>query len=136
MVTAASDKRMRRRGGRRRQTGPTPADVGTALREARQTSGALLPEIQDRTGVPEAQLEALENGNLSRFHDLRSAVTAVRRYSDLVHVDLEPFDGVLEEHWGTALAGFDSDAPDDAGRANGGRPPAPTSRPARCRPAT
>ena len=141
MVTAASDKRMRRRGRRRQQPGSTPADVGTALREARQAAGAGLTEIQDRTGVPVAQLEALEDGNLSLFPDLRSAVTAVRRYGDLVQVDLEPFDGVVEEHWGTALAGFDGRRPAQAGPANGappgyvphhwfgaGRPPEPLPR--------
>ena len=119
MVTAASDKRMRRRGRRRQQSGSAPADVGTALREARQGAGVELTEIQDRTGVPLAQLEALEAGDLSRFHDQRSALTAVRRYGDLVELDLEPFDGVVEKHWGTALAGFeDGGAPDNGSNGN------------------
>jgi cytoskeletal protein RodZ len=112
---------MRRRGRRRQQPGSAPADVGTALLEARQAAGVDLTEIQDRTGVPLSQLEALEAGNLSLFPDQRSAVTAVRRYSDLVQVDLEPFDGVVERHWGTALAGFDGGGTKDNGPTTGNR---------------
>lgn len=106
MVTAASDKRMRRRGGRRQKPGSTPADVGTALREAREATGVTLVEIQDRSGIALLQLEALEAGDLSRFGDLRSALTAVRRYCDLVQLDADRFTGVLEAQWGTPLAGF------------------------------
>jgi hypothetical protein len=107
VVTAASDRRMRRRGGRRKQADSTPAVVGTALREAREASAVSLVEIQDRTGVPGSQLEALEAGNLSLFPDLRSALTAVRRYSDLVQLDVDGFARVVEENWGSAQAGFE-----------------------------
>jgi Helix-turn-helix domain len=110
VVTAASDRRMRRRGGRRKQADSTPAVVGTALREAREASGVSLVEIQDRTGVPESQLEALEAGNLSLFPDLQSALTAVRRYSDLVKLDVDGFARVVEESWGTSQAGFEGAA--------------------------
>ncbi len=121
MVTAASDRRMRRRGGRRQKAGSTPAAMGKALREAREASAVTLTEIHDRTGVPWQQLEALEAGNLSRFHDLRSALTAVRRYCDLVDLDVERFERVVEEHWGDPLAGFDPNgAPLAAGRNGGG----------------
>jgi hypothetical protein len=121
VVTAASDKRMRRRGRRRQQPGSAPADVGSALREARETSGVDLLEIQDRTGVPLAQLEGLEAGDLSRFPDQRSALTAVRRYGDLVQLDLDPFAGVVEKHWGTPLAGFSGNGTTGNGSANGER---------------
>ncbi len=84
--------------------------MGEALREARQASSVSLTEINDRTGVPWQQLEALEAGNLSRFPDLRSAITAVRRYSDLVGLDVERYERVVEEHWGTPEAGFDPNA--------------------------
>jgi hypothetical protein len=120
VVTAASDKRVRRRGGRRKQPDPTPAVVGTALREAREASAVSLVEIQDRTGVPGSQLEALEAGNLSLFPDLRSAVTAVRRYSDLVNLDVDGFARVVEEHWGSPLAGFEGVAATGKGASNGG----------------
>ena len=95
--------------------------MGTALREAREASSVTLTEINDRTGVPWQQLEGLEAGNLSRFPDLRSALTAVRRYCDLVDLDVERFEHMVEEHWGDALAGFDPNgAPGTAAR-NGGR---------------
>jgi len=106
VVTAASDKRMRRRGGRRRQAGSEPAAVGTTLREAREAAGVDLVEIQDRTGVPLPHLEALEAGDLSRFPDRRSALTAVRRFGDLVQADVEGLSAMVESHWGTAAAGF------------------------------
>jgi hypothetical protein len=96
---------MRRRGRRRQQSGSTPADVGKALRDAREASNIGLPELQDRTGVSLPHLEALEAGDLSRFSDLRSAVTAVRRYSDLVELDGEGFAGVVEAHWGASSGG-------------------------------
>ncbi len=105
MVTAASDKRMRRRGGRRQQSGSTPAAVGAALRGAREATAAGLEEIHDRTGVPWKQLEALEAGDLSLFPDLRSAVTAVRRYSDLMQLDVDGFVRVTEDHWGPGQTG-------------------------------
>ena len=84
--------------------------MGEALRDACQASSVSLTEINDRTGVPWKQLEALEAGNLSRFPDLRSAITAVRRYADLVGLDVERYERVVEEHWGTADAGFDPGA--------------------------
>jgi hypothetical protein len=99
VVTAASDRRMRRRGGRRQKSGSTPADVGKALRDAREASNIGLPELQDRTGVSLRHLEALESGDFSGFPDLRSAVTAVRRYSDLVELDSDGYAGVVEAHW-------------------------------------
>ncbi len=89
MVTAASDKRMRRRGGRRQQAGSTPAAVGTALREAARRRRADLAEIQDRTGVPCPNSRRSRPANLSLFPDQRSALTAVRRYGDLVQLDVE-----------------------------------------------
>jgi hypothetical protein len=97
---------MRRRGGRRQKSGSTPGDVGTTLREAREAAGVGLAELQDRAGVPLLQLEGLEAGDLSMFPDLRSALTAVRRYSDLLQLDAEPFTAVVEAQWGTSLAGF------------------------------
>lgn len=123
MVTAASDRRMRRRGGRRQKPGSTPADVGSALREARQAAAIDLAELQDRTGVPLPQLEALEAGDLSLFPDMRSALTAVRRYGDLVQLDVEPFSGVVETHWGTTLAGFAEGGAAGAGNGNGNGAP-------------
>jgi Helix-turn-helix domain len=110
---------MRRRGGRRQQPGSTPADVGSALREAREAAGIGLTELQDRTGVPLPQLEALEAGDISRFPDLRSALTAVRRYGDLVELDIERFAGVVETHWGAPPAGVPGPLTGGVGTANG-----------------
>jgi hypothetical protein len=96
---------MRRRGGRRQRSGSTPDTVGTALREAREDMAVTLGEVHDRTGVPLQQLEALEAGDLSRFPDLRSALTAVRRCSDLTKLDTEGFARVVQDHWSSALDG-------------------------------
>jgi hypothetical protein len=110
---------MRRRGGRRQKSGSTPGDIGTTLREARETAGVGLSELQDRTGVPLPQLEGLEAGDLSMFPDLRSALTAVRRYSDLVQLDAEPFTSVVETQWGTSQAGFAGGGSASTGESNG-----------------
>jgi hypothetical protein len=121
VVTAAGDRRMRRRGGKRQGEGSTPVDVGTALRRAREASAIGLTEVHDRTGTPWQLLEALEAGDLSRFPDLRSARTAVRRYADLMELDADEFTKVTEEHWGGAASKGDGGA--DGGRTNGGRHP-------------
>src|ERR1700686_4829028 len=120
VVTAAGDRRMRRRARKRPEAGPTPDVVGTALREAREASAVSLTEVHDRTGTPWQQLEALEAGDLSRFPDLRSARTAVRRYADLMELDVEQFTQVIEEHWGGAGGASAGVGGADAGRANGG----------------
>jgi hypothetical protein len=121
VVTAASDRRMRRRGRKRQEEpGTTPEAVGTALRAAREASGVSLTEVHDRTGTPWQLLEALEAGDLSRFPDRRSALTAVRRYADLMELDGDNFTQVTEEHWGGGGTGSASVGGAD-GRANGGR---------------
>jgi len=103
VATAAGDRTMRRRAGRR-QASTTPADIGTALREAREGTAATLAEIHDRTGIHWQQLEALESGDLSRFSDERAAVTAVRRYADLMSLDSEGFSDVVRQSWGSWAA--------------------------------
>jgi cytoskeletal protein RodZ len=115
---------MRRRAGRRQQeqAPATPGDIGAALRDAREGSAVTLAEVQDRTGVPWQHLEALEAGELARIPDERSALTAVRRYSDLMSLDAEQFSRVVEEHWGNPSAGFPSPAvaaPTGRGRKGG-----------------
>ncbi|HEY7948171.1 MAG TPA: helix-turn-helix domain-containing protein, partial [Acidimicrobiales bacterium] len=58
-----------------------------------------------RTGIPGRQVEALEAGDLSAFPDQRSALTAVRRYADLTHLDGDRFVEVVREQWGRPPAG-------------------------------
>jgi len=125
VATAAGDRTMRRRGTRRQQWPATPVDIGTALREAREGSAVTLAEVHDRTGVPWQQLEALESGDLSRFQDQRTALTAVQRYTDLMNLDSPQFARVVQEHWGSPLAGFPSPTPTPSGR---GRKSAARSR--------
>ena len=122
VVTAAGDRRMRRRGRKRpEEPGSTPETIGTALRAAREASGVSLTEVHDRTGTPGQLLEALEAGDLSRFPDLRSTITAVRRYADLMELDVEHFTQVTEDHWGGSGAGAARAAGGDARGTNGGR---------------
>jgi hypothetical protein len=123
VVTAAGDRRTRRRGGKRQEAGTTPAIVGAALRQAREASAVSLTEVTDRTGTPWKQLEALEAGDLSRFPDLRSALTAVRRYADLMALDGDDFARVTEDHWGGSTTGSAGVGGLGAGATNGGRSP-------------
>ena len=105
MVTAASDRRMRRRGGRRQQPDTTPSDIGTALREAREALAITPADVQDRTGILVRHVEALEAGDLSEFPDQGSALTAVRRYADMTHLDGDRFVEVVRELWNNPRAG-------------------------------
>ena len=106
MVTTAGDRGARRRVRRRQRPGNTPELVGSALRTSREASGLTLGEVHDRTGILWPQLEGLEAGDLSRFADRQAALVAVRRYADLVGVDAGRCAAVVEQHWGSALAGF------------------------------
>jgi len=123
VVTAAGDRGVLRRVRRRaRPDDPTPASVGAALREARQGAQLSVESVADRTGVPRTQLEALEDGDLSRFPDRRAAVTAVRRYCDLVDLDADGLSTVVDDHLALAAAGIATGGPGaPGGPANGGR---------------
>jgi len=122
VVTTAGDRGARRRVRRRQRPGNTPELVGSALRSSREASGLTLGEVHDRTGILWPQLEGLEAGDLSRFADRQAALAAVRRYADLVGVDAGRCAGVVEQHWGSALAGFADDRGGSNGRGNGHAP--------------
>ena len=87
------------RRGRRRVQPVTPRDVGTWLVEGRNALNLSLADVHDRTGVPWDQLEALEEGRLDAFTDRRAALTAARRFADLVRVDVAQVAKTVEEHW-------------------------------------
>jgi Helix-turn-helix domain len=106
VVTTAGDRGVPRRVRRRRRPGNTPALVGSALQGAREAAGVSLAEVHECTGILWPQLEGLEAGDLSRFADKRAAVVAVRRYADLVNLDARHCAAVVEQHWGSSLAGF------------------------------
>jgi transcriptional regulator with XRE-family HTH domain len=76
-----------------------PADVGTALREAREQLGASLAEVRDRTGVSFEHLEALEAMDFARLPDQRTVVTAARRYSEVVGLDPSEICGTTLRSW-------------------------------------
>jgi cytoskeletal protein RodZ len=102
--SAGGEKGTRRRSKRR--AGPaTPGELGSILQRARTDRGLGLSEVHDRTGISWAQLEALEEGDLLRFPDERSAVAAVRRCADLVGLDPEELTPVVREHWQSGLVG-------------------------------
>ena len=82
------------------------------------------PRSRTAPGSPAAQLEALEDGEPLAVP--RPPLRPHRRPPLLrprATSTSEGFAGVVEEHWGTALAGFDGDAVDGQTRANGGRHP-------------
>jgi Helix-turn-helix domain len=106
LVTAAGDRGTRRLGRRHQEpeTTPqepetTPAEAGATLRAARERMGVTLAEVQDRTGVPWPQLEALEAGDLSRFPDRRSVLVALHRCADLLQLDAGELARTVEAHW-------------------------------------
>ncbi len=99
MAIAEGQKAGRRRGGKRPPSVSTPADVGTVLREAREGGGVTMAEVHDRTGVSWKHLEALENGDLSSFSDLRVALVYLGRYAELFSLDVAALSAVIEEHW-------------------------------------
>ena len=104
MGSAGGDKGTRRRS--RRRAGPaTPGELGSLIQRARTEHGLSLSEVHDRTGISWAQLEALEEGDLLRFPDERSAVAAVRRCADLVGLDADELTPVVHQHWQSGLVG-------------------------------
>lgn len=71
---------------------------------AREGLGLSLASVVDRTGVPWRQLEGLEAGNLAAFPDERSIAVALRRYSDMLHLDPAPLIAIAQDHWETQRA--------------------------------
>jgi hypothetical protein len=117
VVTTAGDRGRLRRARRRHPSSATPAFVGASLQKARLEAAVTLADVHDRTGILWPQLEGLEAGDFSRFPDKGAAVTAIRRYADLVRLDGEHCARVVEQYWGSASAGFGnrSSAPNGAG---------------------
>ncbi len=99
VAIAEGQKAGRRRGGKRPPSVSTPADVGTVLRDAREAGGVTMAEVHDRTGVSWKHLEALENGDLASFSDLRVALVYLGRYAELFSLDVAALSAVIEEHW-------------------------------------
>jgi hypothetical protein len=108
VVTTAGDRGKLRRARRRHPSSATPAFVGASLQKARVEAAVTLAEVHDRTGILWPQLEGLEAGDFSRFADKGAAVTAIRRYADLVRLDGDHCARVVEQYWGSAPAGFGS----------------------------
>ena len=86
MVIAGSDRTTRRRAVRR-QRDPSSFPYGEELHRARQQLDLSLDALGDRTGVRPAELEALEDGDLSRFPDEGAALRAVRRCAETLGLD-------------------------------------------------
>lgn len=98
MASAGGERSARRRGKRAARL-ETPQDLGVALRKAREDKGVGLPELHDRTGLTMSYLEALEDGDLLRFPDERAASIAVRRYGEVLQLDVQRLQGVVHENW-------------------------------------
>jgi hypothetical protein len=85
----------------RRQRGSSPFPFGPDLRQARDRLGLSLDTIQDRTGVRRFYLEALEEGDLTRLPDEKTALIAVRRYAEILGLDPAPMTQTVGERWHT-----------------------------------
>ncbi|HXQ74980.1 MAG TPA: helix-turn-helix domain-containing protein [Acidimicrobiales bacterium] len=121
MVIAGSERATRRRSVRR-QRGSSPFPFGPELRQARQRLGLGLDGVQDRTGVRAFYLEALEEGDLTRLPDEKTALIAVRRYAEILGLDAAPMTQIVGERWHTVgatrtpeLVGATRATPRDAG---------------------
>ncbi|HUC37598.1 MAG TPA: helix-turn-helix transcriptional regulator [Acidimicrobiales bacterium] len=95
------------------------AEVGAALREARERLGASLGDISGRTGVPCQHLEALESMDLTGLSDQRTVVTAARRYSEVLGLDPSEVCGTALRAWQDAHWSQDTHSTQDAGPATG-----------------
>ena len=85
---------IRPRGGRTRsgadQGAPGASSsvvVGRELREAREAKGLGLVAVHDQLGRSITQIEALEAGSATAFGDVGLALSAVRRYANLLGLD-------------------------------------------------
>jgi hypothetical protein len=105
VVIAGSDKTARRRVGRRRRQGSSAATVGPALRDARERLELTVAELHDRTGVTPLHLEALEEGDLGRFPDERTALVAARRYAEVVGLDGDETARTVANMWQEVAVG-------------------------------
>ncbi len=101
MVIAGSDKATRRRSVRR-QRGPSSSRVGADLRRAREKAGLSLDAVQDRTGIRRFDIEALEEGDLSRFADEKAVLIAVRRCAETLGLDAVAMTQSVGEQWRAA----------------------------------
>jgi len=102
-VAGAGGERTNRRRTKRSSRPSTPHELGLALQRARAQKGVGLSELHDRTGVPWSQLEALEQGDLRRFPDERTASSALRRYAEVVDLDDGRLEGLVHENWEAGL---------------------------------
>jgi hypothetical protein len=98
VVIAGSDKTTRRR-AMRRQRDPSLSRFGPDLRQARERLDLSLETVQDRTGVRAVELEALEEGDLSRFPDEKTALVAVRRVAEILGLDASAMTQIVTGAW-------------------------------------
>jgi len=75
------------------------AEVGMALRDARERSDLAMADIHDRTGISWAHLEALEDGDFARFPDQLTAFSCLGRYADLFDLDANAMTTALKGEW-------------------------------------
>ena len=93
---------IRHREGSRRDESRAPSslpDLAVALRRARTRQGLRLEDVAGRTGIPTAQLEALESGTTDRLADQIVTVRALRRYADFLGLPGDQFALLLVELW-------------------------------------
>ena len=75
------------------------ADLGQALRRAREARNLALADAAERTGLPVGQLEALEGGAVEWIPDHVHVLVTLRRYADFLGLPGERFVLVLVDNW-------------------------------------
>ncbi|SFS60097.1 helix-turn-helix domain-containing protein [Marininema halotolerans] len=63
------------------------AEIGHRLRQARESQGMNLQELEQRTGIPQAHLTAMEDGDFSDFPSPYYARVSLRTYSIAIGLD-------------------------------------------------
>lgn len=79
-----------------------PADIGAALKAAREAKGLSLREVAEATRIRQAYVEALEAMRLEELPSRPFTIGYVRAYAALLGMDVD-----------TAVARFKTDAPDE-----------------------
>ncbi len=88
-------------------------EIGRSLREAREEKGLDLLSVHDRLSRPITQIEALENGDLTKLPDQALAITTLRRYATFLGLDGDALALRMVDAWSVV----DQHAPAGAGRA-------------------
>ncbi len=91
--------------------------IGLLLRNSREERGLDLLTVHDRLSRPITQIEALENGDLSRLPDQAMALSTLRRYAAFLGLDGDALALRMIDAWSAVGPSPRPDAPTESGAA-------------------